>query len=123
MTELLLLSYPRLDWCEQAKGIGRGLAALNSKDGCDRFLFYVMQFFKTIFDRRNSEGATFGSITKDDLHSLPLAYPTPELLKKYNDVVSADIQMVFARSIENHQLTQLRDWLLPLLMNGQVTVA
>jgi type I restriction enzyme S subunit len=24
--------------------------------------------------------------------------------------------------LENQQLTQLRDWLLPLLMNGQITV-
>jgi type I restriction enzyme S subunit len=112
------LNVAHIDCC-----IGRGLAALNSKDGFDGFLFYVMQYFKSIFDRRNSEGTTFGSITKDDLHSLPLAYPKPELLKKYNDVVSAYNQMVFARSIENQQLTQLRDWLLPLLMNGQVTVA
>ena len=103
--------------------IGRGLAALNSKDGFDGFLFYVMQYFKTVFDRRNSEGTTFGSITKDDLHSLPLACPTPDLLRKYNDVVSGYNQMVFTRSMENQQLAQLRDWLLPLLMNGQVTVA
>ncbi len=58
-----------------------------------------------------------------DLHSLPLAYPKTELLKKYDKVVSAYNQMVFTRSMENQQLTQLRDWLLPLLMNGQVTVA
>jgi type I restriction enzyme, S subunit len=103
--------------------IGRGLAALNSKDGSDGFLFYVMQYFKTIFDRRNSEGTTFGSITKDDLHSLPLAYPSSDLLKKYNDIVYRYNQMVFVRSMENQQLAQLRDWLLPLLMNGQVTVA
>ncbi|MAZ09699.1 MULTISPECIES: restriction endonuclease subunit S [unclassified Limnobacter] len=100
--------------------IGRGLAALNSKDGFDGFLFYVMQHFKTIFDRRNGQGTTFGSITKDDLHSLSLAYPTPELLKKYDDVISSYNQMVFTRSMENQQLAQLRDWLLPLLMNGQV---
>lgn len=103
--------------------IGRGLAALNSKDGFDGFLFYVMQYFKTIFDRRNSEGTTFGSITKDDLHSLPLPYPDFELLKKYNDVVSNYNQVVFNRSMENQRLTQLRDWLLPMLMNGQVTPA
>jgi type I restriction enzyme S subunit len=103
--------------------IGRGLAALNSKDGFDGFLFYVMRYFKTIFDRRNSEGTTFGSITKDDLHSLPLAYPPTELLKEYDKVVSNYNQMVFTRSMENQHLTQLRDWLLPLLMNGQVTVA
>lgn len=112
------LNVAHLDCC-----IGRGLAALNSKDGFDGFLFYVMQYFKTIFDRRNSEGTTFGSITKDDLHSLPLAYPTLELLKQYNDVVARYNQMIFARSMENQQLAQLRDWLLPLLMNGQVTVA
>lgn len=103
--------------------IGRGLAALNSKDGFDGFLFYVMRYFKTIFDRRNGEGTTFGSITKDDLHSLPLAYPPIELLKEYDKVVSNYNQMVFTRSMENQHLTQLRDWLLPMLMNGQITVA
>lgn len=112
------LNVAHIDCC-----IGRGLAALNSKGGFDGFLFYVMQYFKTIFDRRNTEGTTFGSITKDDLHSLPLAYPATDLLKKYNHIVSAYNQMVFVRSMENQQLAQLRDWLLPLLMNGQVTVA
>jgi type I restriction enzyme S subunit len=103
--------------------IGRGLAALNSKNGFDGFLFYVMQYFKQVFDRRNGEGTTFGSITKDDLHSLPLVYPPTELLEDYDKVVSGYNKMVFNRSMENQQLAQLRDWLLPLLMNGQVTVA
>ena len=76
--------------------IGRGLAALRSKSGNNSFLFYVMKYFKTVFERRNTEGTTFGSITKDDLHSLKLVA---------------------------HQLTQLRDFLLPMLMNGQVSVA
>jgi type I restriction enzyme, S subunit len=103
--------------------IGRGLAALNSKEGFDGFLFYVMQYFKKVFDRRNGEGTTFGSITKDDLHSLPLAYPPPDLLREYDNIVSKYNEMVFTRSMENQQLTKLRDWLLPMLMNGQVTVA
>jgi type I restriction enzyme, S subunit len=111
------MNIANLDCC-----IGRGLAALNSKEGFDGFLFYVMQYFKQIFDRRNSEGTTFGSITKDDLHSLPLAYPPTELLKEYDKIVSRYNQMVFTRSMENQHLTQLRDWLLPMLMNGQVTV-
>lgn len=112
------MNIANLDCC-----IGRGLAALNSKDGFDGFLFYVMQYFKKVFERRNSEGTTFGSITKDDLHSLPLAYPPIDLLKEYDNVVSRYNQMVFTRSMENQHLTQLRDWLLPMLMNGQVTVA
>lgn len=111
------LNIAHIDCC-----IGRGLAALNSKSRFDSFLFYMMQYFKTVFDRRNSEGTTFGSITKDDLHSLLLAYPSTDLLKnllkKYNDIVSGYNQMVFTRSMENLQLAQLRDWLLPMLMNG-----
>lgn len=102
--------------------IGRGLSALNSKDGYDGFLFYVMKYFKQIFDRRNAEGTTFGAITKDDLHSLALAYPTEDLLKKYDDIVSNYNKMIFERSLENIELLKLRDWLLPMLMNGQVTV-
>ena len=102
--------------------IGRGLAALNSKTGSDGFLFYVMKYFKKIFDRRNSEGTTFGSITKNDLHSLTLAYPTADLLKKYDYVVTNYNKMIFERSLENRELINLRDWLLPMLMNGQVTV-
>ena len=102
--------------------IGRGLAALNSKTGSDGFLFYVMKYFKKIFDRRNSEGTTFGSITKSDLHSLTLAFPTADLLKKYDDVVTNYNKMIFERSLENRELISLRDWLLPMLMNGQVTV-
>ena len=102
--------------------IGRGLAALNSKTGSDGFLFYVMKYFKKIFDRRNSEGTTFGSIAKSDLHSLTLAYPTSDLLTKYDDVVKNYNKMIFERSLENRELISLRDWLLPMLMNGQVTV-
>ncbi|HDY6985033.1 TPA: restriction endonuclease subunit S [Klebsiella pneumoniae] len=102
--------------------IGRGLAALNSKSRSDGFLFYVMKYFKQVFDRRNAEGTTFGSMTKDDLHSLQVVCPEPGLLKRYDDIVSEYNKMIFTRSLENQDLTKLRDWLLPLLMNGQITV-
>ncbi len=102
--------------------IGRGLAALNSKSRSDGFLFYVMKYFKQVFDRRNAEGTTFGSITKDDLHSLQVVCPELELLERYDAIVSEYNKMIFTRSLENQSLIKLRDWLLPLLMNGQVTV-
>jgi type I restriction enzyme S subunit len=102
--------------------IGRGLAALNSNSGYDGFLFYVMKYFKQVFDRRNSEGTTFGSITKEDLFSLKLVYPTDEVLKRYDAVVSIYNKMIFKRSLENQQLMNLRDWLLPMLMNGQIKI-
>ncbi|HBB4138840.1 TPA: restriction endonuclease subunit S [Escherichia coli] len=102
--------------------IGRGLAALNSKSRSDGFLFYVMKYFKQVFERRNAEGTTFGSMTKDDLHSLQVVCPEPRLLKRYDDIVSEYNKMIFTRSLENQDLIKLRDWLLPILMNGQVKI-
>jgi len=102
--------------------IGRGLAALNSKEGYSSHLYYVMENFKKLFDYRNSVGTTFGAITKDDLYSLELVYPKNEQLKKYNSIVAKYNSMILNNHKQNQQLSSLRDWLLPMLMNGQVTV-
>lgn len=102
--------------------IGRGLASLCSKEGFTSYLFYVMEYFKQLFDHRNNSGTTFGSITKDDLFSLKLAYPQKELLVKYNNAVSKYNEKILNNHKENQRLTALRDWLLPMLMNGQVRV-
>ena len=102
--------------------IGRGLAAINSKVGVNSYIFNVMQDFKKLFDMRNSVGTTFGSITKDDLYSLQLVYPPNELLMKFDQSVKSLDREIKNRSRQNQGLTQLRDWLLPMLMNGQVKV-
>jgi len=78
--------------------------------------------FKKIYDDMLNSGTTFGSITKDDLFSLKLVYPTKELLKKYDDIISKYNDRIFNNQKQNQKLEALRDWLLPMLMNGQVTV-
>lgn len=102
--------------------IGRGLAALNSKDNCMSYLYEVMIDLKQIFDRRNVNGTTFGSITKDDLFSLKVVKPSSKILEKYNAITKPCFVKQNKMGEENQELAQLRDWLLPMLMNGQVTV-
>lgn len=102
--------------------IGRGLAAINSKVGANSYIFNVMQDFKKLFDMMNSVGTTFGSITKEDLYSLQLVYPPTELLVKFDQSVKSFDREIKNRSCQNQELTKLRDWLLPMLMNGQVKV-
>ena len=53
--------------------------------------------------------------------SLPL--PPGELLLGYEKAVGSFFKRMTNNARENQHLTQLRDWLLPMLMNGQVTVA
>lgn len=102
--------------------IGRGLAALNSKDNCIAYLFGVMVNLKQVFDRRNVDGTTFGSITKDDLFTLKVVRPDKDILKQYHNIISPAFEKQNQIAIENQQLSSLRDWLLPMLMNGQVKV-
>ena len=68
--------------------IGRGLAALNSKEGYNSYLIYQMNYFKKKFDYLNSVGTTFGSLTKDDLYNLQLIYPSNNILLKFDKIVS-----------------------------------
>jgi type I restriction enzyme S subunit len=102
--------------------IGRGLAALREKEGSISFLWSQMEYFKQIFDRRNASGTTFGSITKDDLFGLKLCIPDKEVLKKFKSIADPFHKKIVVNSKENQKLSELRDWLLPMLMNGQVSV-
>ncbi|MBI5846770.1 MAG: restriction endonuclease subunit S [Nitrospirae bacterium] len=54
------------------------------------------------------------------------AIPHPEndtLVQKYSSMLLSVTKDVINREKENAELAKLRDWLLPMLMNGQVTVA
>jgi len=102
--------------------IGRGLACMNSKNDAITYLFGVMINLKQIFDRRNVSGTTFGSITKDDLFSLPVVIPNEKTVKAFQNLVFPAFEKQNKIELENIELASLRDWLLPMLMNGQVSV-
>ena len=102
--------------------IGRGLSALSSKIGSMTHLYYILNDLRIAFDQRNVAGTTFGSITKDDLYSLPIIIPSNEIISAFEKICSPmlDKQMILGEEIVN--LTKHRNELLPLLMNGQVSV-
>lgn len=102
--------------------IGRGLSAINSKLGSMSHLYYILNDLRIAFDQRNAAGTTFGSITKEDLYSLHIIIPSDEVIKAFDKICSPmfDRQMILEEEIDI--LTKQRDKLLPLLMNGQVSV-
>ena len=102
--------------------IGRGLSALSSKIGSMTHLYYLMNDFRLKFEGMNSAGTTFGSITKDELFSLPVIIPTKFVISEFEKVCEPifDKQMIIGEEI--NALTKQRDELLPLLMNGQASV-
>ncbi|MDR1895225.1 MAG: restriction endonuclease subunit S, partial [Prevotellaceae bacterium] len=102
--------------------IGRGLVALNSKANTITYLYEAIKTLKQIFDRRNIDGTTFGAIAKDDLFSLNVIDPDNSILDNFHLFVYPMFIRMNILEQENQSLASLRDFLLPMLMNGQVTV-
>ncbi len=102
--------------------IDRGLAALNSKFGSQLHLLYTLSGFKQLFDVMDGNGTTFGSITKDTLFEMKVVIPRRDQIKSFEEMVQPIEQKIRVAEQENRELTKLRDWLLPMLMNGQATV-
>lgn len=102
--------------------IGRGLSAINSKIGSITYIYYVVHYLKVRFDNLNSAGTTFGSITKDELFNLPVVVPPSEIVEQFEKICNPIFAKQMEIEFEIESLTKQRDELLPLLMNGQVSV-
>lgn len=67
-------------------------------------------------------GSVQPQITRDSLNDWKLIFPPLNLLQKFNSIVIPISSRLNNIVYENQKLTSLRDFLLPLLMNGQVTI-
>lgn len=56
-----------------------------------------------------------------EISTFQLAIPSEELLTKFASIVDVYFEKMTLNTKQNQQLASLRDWLLPMLMNGQVT--
>lgn len=102
--------------------IGRGLAALSNKLGSQMHLYYVLNGHRHIFDVMNDNGTTFGAITKDILFDINVVIPTKDIVQKFERMTGAIESQIENCESENRELAPLRDFLLPMLMNGQVKI-
>ena len=86
------------------------------------FVFYaVKNSLKSIM--QSASGSTFKEVSAATLHSIQLIFPKHELVEKYTERSKKNFKIQDNLEKQNYQLTQLRDFLLPMLMNGQVSVA
>ncbi len=102
--------------------IGRGLSAINSKIGSITYIYYVIHYLKVRFDSLNTAGTTFGSITKDELFNLPVVIPSNDVIELFEAICKPIFEKQMEIGFEIESLTKQRDELLPLLMNGQVSL-
>lgn len=111
----------RLNFTKNKIVIGRGLAAINQKNGAQSFLYYMLKdyFFK---DDMIGNGSIFASISKNELFGLKFSIPADDVIMKFQKIVS-DIDIKIEKlDSQIELLIEARDRLLPKLMNGELEV-
>ena len=103
--------------------IGRGLAAIHSKNNRQSFVLYTMLSLKKQLDVFNGEGTVFGSINRISLNEMPLLIPSSEKIDEFEALVAPMDAAVRNNYDEICRLEQLRDTLLPKLMSGELDVS
>lgn len=72
---------------------------------------------------QSSTGSIFKGIRHETLKGMMTVIPPETIAQSYASLVSPIMRMRHDNLEENRKLQELRDWLLPMLMNGQATVA
>ncbi|HBO29364.1 MAG TPA: hypothetical protein DD462_06185 [Leeuwenhoekiella sp.] len=83
--------------------------------------FHTDQIVKYL--KAKSSGSIFKAIVTNDFKFTPTIVPDVEIVKLYSKRISSMFETILNNKKQNQKLAELRDWLLPMLMNGQVRVA
>lgn len=102
--------------------IGRGLAAIHSKDNHQSFLLYTMYSLKEKLGIYNAQGTVFGCINRDALNDLEIVIPPKDVIDKFEKIASSLDAKIAEKNAESTHLTQIRDTILPKLMSGEIKV-
>ena len=85
------------------------------------YIYYTLQNCLKVIEQ-NASGSTFKEISATVLKDIKILQPNLEIVKKFEIKVSSINNYIRDNEVQNQELTQLRDWLLPMLINGQVKV-
>ena len=94
---------------------------------CDEISFeyissYIASQYFELHKDMLAHGATQEAVNNDDLAGIHLLVPDEKTLKMYHSTTQPLYSQIARNICENKELTKLRDWLLPMLMNGQATI-
>jgi type I restriction enzyme S subunit len=92
-----------------------------SKGYSTEFIYYTLNHLMKIIEQ-NASGSTFKEVSGGTLKSIQTQLPEPCVLARFSMLMKPIFSQQDNLERQNQELAALRDWLLPMLMNGQVTV-
>jgi len=85
------------------------------------FVFLTVELYLPAIKAKGS-GSTFMEVSTASLRSLPILLPDKQLVEQFTVLARPFFDQQNGLELQNQELATLRDWLLPMLMNGQVKV-
>ena len=106
--------------CDMA--MNQSCYALQGKEGVGSTFIYFYANELIQYVKSKASGSIFKALVTNDFKFTELVIPPVEVIARFSNTVDANFNKLLLNGLENRELTKLRDWLLPMLMNGQVTV-
>ena len=85
------------------------------------YVYYTIQSMIPTIEN-HGVGSTFREVSASTLKTIPISLADKNVAIAFSVIVKDIFERQNILEIENQKLTELRDWLLPMLMNGQVKV-
>ena len=103
--------------------VSTGFAVLTPKNIPPSFLYFFTTTEKFVnYLVSNAEGSAYPAVSADRFAEIDFEIPHERKLVEFENIVSPVLTKISKNELESQTLTELRDWLLPMLMNGQVQV-
>ncbi|HFI0617537.1 TPA: restriction endonuclease subunit S [Streptococcus suis] len=91
-----------------------------------KYKAFIFQFLKDPRTRSLLENTATGTSQKNlspkDVMDISIIFPGFNVLIEFEQISNEILLQITSNNQQNQELTQLRDWLLPMLMNGQARV-
>lgn len=95
---------------------------ISAKEGMTDYLYTLLHTIRRELDQKFFTGTGLKHLQKPLLKERPIYKPSQSEIKEFNELAVPTLTQISENLRENNVLTGLRDWLLPMLMNGQATV-
>lgn len=90
---------------------------VSAKPAWMRFIFYLIRTMNMV-----NTGSSVPNLSRNHVHNAPVVVPSETIIKRFDDLIATIFEMQHHNSVDMMSLAQMRDTLLPKLMNGSIRV-
>lgn len=103
--------------------LSTGFCGLQCEENAFEYIAsYIANPYFEIHKDMLAHGATQEAVNNEDLAGVHIIIPDEDILQAYHKLTQPIYSQISKNICENQELVKLRDWLLPMLMNGQATI-